>query len=184
MKKIKVIITMLFSAITASSFSQDKIVEAPEDFYKLSFNTIDGDKYNFEKLKGKFVLIVNTASKCGYTPQFEDLEKLYKKYKDKLVVLGFPSNDFLWQDPGSNKEIKEFCQLNYGVTFQMMEKASVKGAKKSSVFKWLTTKESNGWNEKEPSWNFCKYLIDTNGNLVGFFPSKVKPGSSEILKYL
>lgn len=175
---------MLFSAFTASTFSQTNSVKPPVDFYNLSFTTINGQNFNFSLLKGKFVLIVNTASKCGYTPQFEDLERLSKTYKDKLVILGFPSNDFMGQDPGTNKEILEYCQLNYGVTFQMMEKSAVKGSDKNKVFQWLTIKDKNGWNEKEPSWNFCKYLIDDKGTLIGFFNSKVKPESEEITKYL
>ena len=175
---------MLFSAITATSFSQTISVKPPVDFYKLSFTTINGKNFDFSQLKGKFVMIVNTASKCGYTPQFDDLEKLYEKYKEKLVILGFPSNDFMGQDPGTNKEILEFCQLNYGVTFQMMEKSVVKGSDKNEVFKWLTEKTKNGWNEKEPSWNFCKYLVDDKGTLVGFFPSKVKPADDSITKFL
>ncbi len=184
MKKIKILITMMFSALTATSYSQNSNVKPPVDFYTLSFTTIDGGKFSFDQLRGKYVLIVNTASKCGFTPQFDDLEKLYEKYKDKLVVLGFPSNDFLGQDPGSNKEIKEFCQLNYGVTFQMMEKSHVKGSDINEVFQWLTDKSKNGWNKNEPSWNFCKYLIDDKGVLLGFFPSKVKPESEEITKFL
>lgn len=175
---------MLFSAFTATTFSQTNSVKPPVDFYNLSFTTINGQNFNFSLLKGKFVLIVNTASKCGYTPQFEDLERLSKTYKDKLVILGFPSNDFMGQDPGTNKEILEYCQLNYGVTFQMMEKSAVKGSDKNKVFQWLTIKDKNGWNEKEPSWNFCKYLIDDKGTLIGFFNSKVKPESEEITKYL
>lgn len=182
MKNFYLFITMLFfgtSIVNAQSGKKGSV-----DFYTLSFNTIDGVKFDFSKLKGKYVLIVNTASKCGYTPQFDDLEKLSQNYKDKLVLLGFPSNDFGGQDPGSNDQIKEFCQINYGVTFTMMEKSSVRGADKNDVYKWLTSKSENGWNEQEPGWNFCKYLINESGELVAFFPSKVKPQSEEIVKLI
>ncbi|GBU08312.1 glutathione peroxidase [Bacteroidales bacterium] len=153
---------------------------APDDFYKLSFNSISGEKIDFSSLKGKKILIVNTASKCGFTPQFEGLEELFQKHKDKLVILGFPSNEFKEQDPGSNTEIAEFCQLNYGVSFMMMEKSEVKGNGQNKVYQWLSDKNLNGWNDDSPSWNFCKYLIDENGNLLAFFPSTVKPMSEEI----
>lgn len=179
MKKLLYVTLLLFLLpFTANSQSN------PNDFYKFSFTTIDGEKYDFSSLKGKYVLIVNTASKCGYTPQFEELEKLSKEFGDRLVVLGFPSNDFGGQDPGSNSEIKEFCQLNYGVSFTMMEKSKVKGDDKNSVYKWLTNKTQNGVNDKEPSWNFCKYLIDDKGKLISFFPSKVKPYDEQITGYL
>lgn len=172
------IVKTIFSAI-ASLFATATVaqnpVTPPVDFYTLSFKTITGETFKFDKLKGKKVLIVNTASKCGYTPQFEDLEQMSQQYKDKLVILGFPSNDFGAQDPGSNEQIKEFCEMNYGVTFMMMEKSSVKGAAKNNVYKWLSDKAKNGWNTTEPSWNFGKYLIDEKGKLLGFYPSKVKP---------
>ncbi|MFA6769871.1 MAG: glutathione peroxidase, partial [Bacteroidales bacterium] len=140
--------------------------------------------FKFEQLKGKKVLIVNTASKCGFTPQFKGLEQLHQEYGASLVVLGFPSNDFGAQDPGSNDEILSFCEQNYGVTFQMMDKSSVKGTNKNKVHEWLTTKSKNGWNTQEPSWNFGKYLIDEKGRLLAFFPSKVKPTDKEITEKL
>jgi glutathione peroxidase len=174
--------TAIFALLTCKSISQDNPVTPPVSFYQLEFTSITGQPVQFETLKGKKVLIVNTASKCGFTPQFKDLEALAERYKDNLVVIGFPSNDFGGQDPGSNQEIQEFCQLNYGVTFLMMSKSIVKGNEKNPVFQWLTTKTENGWNEAEPSWNFCKYLIDETGRLVGFYPSKVNPLSDEIVK--
>ena len=185
MKKIILIFTSLFTilfgkTVMANSNGSDPVT----DFYSLSFLSIDGDTIHFSQFKGEKILIVNTASKCGFTPQFGDLEQLYQKYKDKLVVIGFPSNDFGGQDPGSNEEIHSFCQKNYGVTFLMMEKSDVKGDSKNPVFKWLTDKSQNGWNEQEPTWNFCKYLIDENGKLLSFFPSKVKPASEEITKII
>ena len=178
MKKIFALtLTSLFMILSFSLFAQN-------DFYKLSFKTITGESFNFSTLKGKKVLIVNTASKCGYTPQFSELEELNKKYGNNLVILGFPSNDFMNQDPGSNDEILSFCQENYGVTFLMMEKSSVKGNERNTVYKWLTDKSLNGWNDIQPSGNFNKYLIDENGKLISHFSSKVKPMSEEIISKL
>jgi len=164
--------------------AQDSPVTPPVNFYELSFKTITGETFNFDKLIGKKVLIVNTASKCGFTPQFKDLEELNKQYGKDLIIIGFPSNDFLGQDPGTNAEIKEFCELNYGVTFQMMDKSSVKGKNKNAVYQWLSDKNKNGWNENSPSWNFAKYLIDEQGRLIGFWPSKIKPMDSDIISKL
>ncbi len=178
------IIYGIFLSIFGSSVSAQELVTPPVDFYSLSFKTIDGEVFKFSQLKGKKVLIVNTASKCGYTPQFKELEQLNKEYAGKLVIIGFPSNEFGAQDPGSNQEILDFCQTNYGVTFLMMEKSDVKGPDKNRVYSWLTTKNKNGWNTTEPSWNFGKYLIDEKGRLVSFFPSKVKPMSKEITSLL
>ena len=184
----KTTFTILFMSIFSILFgkvSTNKSDTAPaSNFYSLSFMSIDGKKIDLSQYKGKKVLLVNTASKCGFTPQFEDLEQLHQKYKDKLVIIGFPSNDFGGQDPGSNEEINSFCQKNYGVSFLMAEKSSVKGENKNIVYKWLTNKSENGWNEQEPTWNFCKYLIDENGKLLSFFPSRVKPGSKEITELI
>jgi glutathione peroxidase len=184
----KIFSTILLSIslllFTSSVTAQNNNPVAGADFYKLSFRTISGEKLDFSTLKGKKVLIVNTASKCGYTPQFKDLEELHNKYGNNLIILGFPSNDFMNQDPGSNDEILAFCQENYGVTFTMMEKSSVKGQDRNQVYKWLTDKSLNGWNETQPAWNFNKYLIDEKGNLVSHFGSKVKPLSEEIISKL
>ncbi len=171
----------LFSILFGKTIEQKATVVAPVPFYDLEFTNISGGTVDFDTFKGKYVLIVNTASKCGFTPQFKDLEELSEQYKDKLVVVGFPSNDFGKQDPGSNKEVEEFCQMNYGVSFLMMEKSPVKGDVKNIVYQWLTDASKNGWNTQEPTWNFCKYLIDPSGNLLGFFPSKVNPESDEII---
>lgn len=146
--------------------------------------TIDGNTANLMQYKGKKVLIVNTASKCGYTPQYSELEKLNQEYGDKIVVLGFPSNDFGSQEPGTNDEIKNFCKINYNITFPMFEKISVTGSSKHAIYKWLTEKELNGWNDTEPKWNFNKYLLDEEGNLIKYFSSQVKPLSSEIIELL
>jgi glutathione peroxidase len=161
---------------------------------------LSGGTINFSDFKGKKILIVNTASKCGNTPQYADLEKLYEKYKDKLVIVGFPANNFGAQEPGSNEEISSFCQKNYGVTFPMAEKVSVKGDDIDPLFKWLV-EQSNEMAKKIPTdnskdlawrdylrspitWNFTKFLIDENGNLVAVFHNKVNPMSDEITKYL
>ncbi|MCC6865559.1 MAG: glutathione peroxidase [Ignavibacteria bacterium] len=144
--------------------------------------SIDGLDVDYTQFKGKKVLIVNTASECGYTPQYEDLEKLYNTYKDKLVILGFPANNFGGQEPGTNKEIKQFCTEKYNVTFPMFEKISVIGDDMALIYKWLTSKEFNGWNDQQPVWNFNKYLLDENGNLLNYFSSKVKPLSDDIVK--
>lgn len=143
--------------------------------YDFKVNSIDGELIDFSKYKGKTLLIVNVASKCGYTPQYADLEKLHETHGDKIVVLGFPANNFGGQEPGSNLEIAEFCQKNYGVKFQMFEKVSVKGADQHALYKFL--KEKTG---SEPSWNFCKYLVKPDGT-VKFFASKVNPMDKQIL---
>jgi|SRR5688572_14837360 glutathione peroxidase len=144
--------------------------------YDLKATALDGAEIDFSRFKGKYILIVNTASKCGYTPQYKDLEALHKNYGDKVAVLGFPANNFLWQEPGSDAEIESFCEKNYGVTFQMFSKISVKGKDKHPVYEWLEAKTG-----KSPGWNFCKYLVDREGNRVTFFPSKVNPLDAAIV---
>ncbi|MCK6617794.1 MAG: glutathione peroxidase [Cyclobacteriaceae bacterium] len=141
-------------------------------------NSIDGEPIDFARYKGKNLLIVNVASKCGYTPQYADLEKLHETYGDKVVVLGFPANNFGGQEPGTNAEIAEFCQKNYGVKFQMFEKISVKGDDQHALYKWLKDKTGS-----EPTWNFCKYLVKADGT-VKFFNSKVKPLDPQIIDEL
>lgn len=153
-----------------------------KNFHEFKMKSIDGEVIDFSKYKGKKVLLVNTASECGYTPQYKDLEELNKKYGDKVVILGFPANNFGGQEPGTNKEIAGFCQKNYGVTFQLFEKVDVVGDQACDLYKWLWTKEQNGWNSQEPKWNFNKYLIDENGQLVKYFASSVKPMGPEILE--
>lgn len=144
--------------------------------YDFRIKSLDGKEIDFAQYKGKNLLIVNTASKCGYTYQYEELQKLHKQYGDKVEVLGFPANNFLWQEPGSNDEIASFCQRNYGVDFQMFEKISVKGKDKHPIYKWL---EANSG--KSPSWNFCKYIVNSEGEVIGFYPPAVKPLDSEIV---
>ncbi len=154
-------------------------------FYSLKSRTIDGKEFDFSTLKGKKVLIVNTASKCGNTPQYAKLEDLYKKYGgDKFVILGFPANNFAHQEPGTNDEIAKFCTLNYGVTFPMMSKISVKGDDMDPVYKWLTSKSENGVMDSNVQWNFQKYLIDEKGHLVDVIPPKEDPISDKIMAFI
>lgn len=151
----------------------------PSSLYDLKMKALDGREIDFSQYKGKHLLIVNTASKCGYTPQYADLEKLHETYGDRVVVLGFPANNFLWQEPGSNEEIASFCQKNYGVSFQLFEKISVKGRDQHPLYQWLKSKSG-----QSPSWNFCKYTVSPDGEKVSFFSSKVTPMSEEIMKAL
>lgn len=144
--------------------------------------TLEGADFDFASLKGKKVLIVNTASECGYTPQYKDLEALYEKYKSKnFVVIGFPCNDFGGQEPGTSKDIKAFCTKNYGVTFQMMEKVSIAT---SPIYKWLTSKAENGVLDATVKWNFNKFLVDEKGHLVKYLPSNTKPMDAEITNWI
>jgi glutathione peroxidase len=162
------------------TFSWSQNINKYKSFYDHYAIGIDGDTIQMANYKGKHLLIVNVASKCGYTSQYQELQDLYDKTKPNLEILGFPSNDFLWQEPGTNSEIKLFCQLNYGVTFHMFEKIHVKGKKKHPIYKWLSNDNENGWNNKTPSWNFYKYLINANGELINVFPSKINPLDSSI----
>jgi glutathione peroxidase len=155
-----------------------------KSFYDFKMKSLDGEWIDFSKYKGKKVLIVNTASECGYTPQYEKLQKLHEQYGGKVVVLGFPANNFGAQEPGSNTDIKQFCSKNYGVTFQMFEKISVSGEDMHPLYKWLSTKSENGWNDQAPKWNFNKYLINENGELIKYYPSNVDPLSTEITNEL
>ncbi len=154
------------------------LVMSTSSIYDFKMNSIEGEQIDFSKYKGKTLLIVNVASKCGYTPQYADLEKLHEEYGNKVVVLGFPANNFGGQEPGSNLEIAEFCQKNFGVKFQMFEKISVKGDDQHALYQWL--KEKSG---SEPTWNFCKYLVKPDGT-VKFFNSKVKPLDAQIIDEL
>jgi glutathione peroxidase len=172
----------------ALPFTQKTVLNRPEkmeitaaaNFHSFKMKGIDGKEIDFSQFKGKKVIVLNTASKCGYTPQYADWEKFHKANKD-IVILGFPANEFGGQEPGTNDEIASFCSLNYGVSFQMMEKVVVKGTGKCDLYQWLSDKSKNGWNEKEPSWNFCKYVINEKGELQNFFASGIKPNSPEFL---
>jgi len=156
----------------------------PNTVHRFKVADIDGGTINFSKYKGKKILIVNVASKCGFTPQYAELEKLYETYKDKLVIVGFPANNFNSQEPGTNAEIKAFCTGKYNVTFPMAAKVSVKGDDIAPIFDWLTHKEKNGMMDAEITWNFNKFLLDENGKLIAHFDSKVKPMDDQITSYL
>jgi len=160
------------------------VVSAQSGFYDFKVKTLEGEDFNLASLKGKKVMVVNTASKCGYTPQYKDLEELYMQYEGKLVIIGFPANNFLNQEPGSALEIRQFCTDKYSVTFPLMEKISVKGKDMHPLYKWLTSKELNGVMDSEVKWNFQKYLIDENGKLVDVLYSKEKPGSEKVIAWL
>lgn len=154
------------------------------NIYSFTVDGLEGQKINMSDFKGKKILIVNTASKCGYTPQYKELETLYKEYGDKLVVIGFPANNFGSQEPGTNEEIGAFCEKNYGVTFPMAAKISVKGDDMAPIYQWLTQKSKNGVLDAEIAWNFNKFLLDENGKMIAYFPSKVTPLSEEIISKL
>ncbi len=158
-----------------------KNTDIPKTIYDFKVESLEGGTIDFSKFKGKKILIVNTASKCGYTPQYEGLEKLYEAHKDNLVIVGFPANNFLYQEPGSNDKIAEFCKKNYGVTFPMAAKISVKGSDKAPIYEWLTNKKYNGYDDTKVKWNFQKYLIDEHGKLVAVFYPGTKPESDEVL---
>lgn len=152
--------------------------------YDFKVSGLEGGEIDLSKYKGKKIMIVNTASQCGYTPQYAELEKLYEAYKDKLVVIGFPANNFGGQEPGSNGEIAEFCKKNYGVKFVMAGKVSVKGEDIHPLFSYLTDEAKKMGVEDPIKWNFTKFLINENGKLLAVFPSKVKPMSEEVTKFL
>ena len=150
--------------------------DAAGSLYDFKIKSLEGDLIDFQRFKGKNLLIVNTASKCGYTYQYADLQKLHESYGDKVTVLGFPANNFLWQEPGTNDEIATFCQKNYAVSFLMFEKVSVKGRDRHPLYSWL--REKSG---ESPSWNFCKYVVDKNGNVIGFYGPKINPLDKKII---
>ena len=161
-----------------------KMLANTKSFYDFKLKSIAGKQIDFTQYKGKKVLIVNTASECGYTPQYTELNELSEKYSDKIIVLGFPSNNFGGQEPGSNKEIENFCKANFEITFSLFEKSDVVGINQNGLYKWLTNKNENGWNDEKPTWNFNKYLINEKGELIKFYSSSVSPLSEEILKQI
>lgn len=178
---------LLFIACTSATNKKTTEMEmttAHQTIYDFKVPALDGSTIDFSAYKGKKILIVNTASQCGYTPQYEGLEKLYEAHKDKLVIVGFPANNFGEQEPGTNAEIQQFCKKNYSVTFPMAAKVDVVGEKQHPLFSWLTNKQQNGVLDAEVKWNFTKFLVDENGKLLASFPSKVKPGDDQILNYL
>ena len=156
-------------------------VSSMKSFYDLQLNDINGDEIDLQSFRGKKVLLVNVASKCGYTGQYADLQELYETHGDKLEIIGIPCNDFGRQEPGSANEIQKFCKLNYGVTFTLAEKQKIKSEPMSGIYQWLSDPNLNGWNSSLPSWNFCKYVINENGELTHFFKSGVEPNGRDIL---
>ncbi|HOP03724.1 MAG TPA: glutathione peroxidase [Tenuifilaceae bacterium] len=173
---------LILSLVVASATMAMGQTKTLHDF---TVTTLEGETFPLSQLKGKKVMVVNTASKCGLTPQYETLEKLYKQYGgEKFVIIGFPANNFMKQEPGTNSEIREFCTANYGVTFPMMEKISVKGDDIHPLYKWLTTKSENGVVDAEISWNFQKFLIDEEGNVVDYLKPREKPDSEKVLSWL
>ena len=176
----KTFVLMMVSLLFAVSLEAQN-----KSFYVFTVKTIDGKDFPHSSLKGKKVLVVNVASKCGLTPQYAQLEKLYEKYKDKdFVIIGFPANNFMGQEPGSNEEIAQFCSLNYDVTFPMMAKISVKGKEIAPLYQWLTEKKLNGKEDASVQWNFQKFMIDENGNWVGFVSPKESPFSEKIVTWI
>ena len=178
MKRNKLSLLFLLLTFSMTAFTQTS------GFYDFKVKTLEGNEFDFASLKGKKVMIVNTASKCGFTPQYKDLEDVYVKYRDNLVIIGFPANNFASQEPGTAAEIRKFCTENYGVTFPLMEKISVKGNDMAPIYKWLTSKEKNGIMDSEVKWNFQKYLIDENGKLVDVIYSKDKPTSDKVIAWI
>jgi len=178
MKKISVLIGSILIATTS-------IMAQTNNFHDFKVKDINGNDYDLALLKGKKVLVVNTASKCGFTPQYKDLQELYEKYgSEKFIIIGFPANNFMSQEPGSNEEIKEFCSTKYNVTFPMMEKISVKGKDIHPLYAWLTSKDKNGVLDSDVKWNFQKYLIDENGELVDMMSPKTSPLDEKIIKWI
>lgn len=168
----------VFSLITIL-FSSDS-----RSFFDLKYQDIEGEGTSMSSYKGKYILIVNVASKCGYTPQYKDLEALYQNKKESLVIIGFPCNQFGGQEPGKEEDIQSFCQKNYGVTFPLASKVKVKGSEQHEVYKWLTDKELNGVESSSVKWNFHKYLISPEGKYLGSFGSSVKPMDEKILSLI
>ena len=191
MKKISLLIAILIlSSCQNQAQNNIKAMESQtpvekQTIYQFKVTDLYGKEFDFSTLKGKKIMVVNTASRCGLTPQYEKLEELYTKYKSKnFVIVGFPANDFLMQEPGSNEDIAKFCKKNYGVSFPMMSKISVNGKKIHPVYKFLTKKSLNGLKDNKVEWNFQKYLIGTNGHLVDYYFSITNPMSDKITKHL
>jgi len=177
--KANLILTLMLM-ISMTTFSQTE-----KNLYDFTVETITGETFELSSLKGKKVMVVNTASKCGLTPQYEGLQALYEKYGGgNFTIIGFPANNFMSQEPGSNEEILEFCTANYGVEFPMMSKISVKGDDMHDLYKWLTSESENGVMDSEVGWNFQKYLIDENGNLVDMMPPRTKPDDPKIIAWI
>lgn len=172
------LIVLFVLMVSTFSFSQST------NIYDYSFIDIDGKEVSLKQFKGKKILFVNVASKCGFTPQYKDLQELHEQYQDKLVIIGFPCDQFAHQEPGTKEEIKAFCQKNYGVSFLMASKIDVKGKEQHPIYRWLTTANLNNVEDSKVSWNFSKYLVDEKGNYIKHFNSKVSPKSKDIINLL
>jgi glutathione peroxidase len=178
------ILSMISGLFGCKTNTRPANVASKTSFYELETVSLSGDTIRFDQFKGKKVLLVNTASKCGFTPQYAELEQLHRQYRESLVVIGFPANNFMNQEPGSTEDIAEFCEVNYGVSFLMSDKVSVKGSDMHPVFQWLSQKDKNGWNSNSPSWNFQKYIVDEKGELKGVFAPNVKPLDDKIVSLI
>jgi glutathione peroxidase len=177
--RFKIVVGVVIMGLLSFLGLRSPSLPAPDSLYDLSLKTLDGETISFDRYRGKTLLIVNTASKCGNTPQYAELQSLHEKFGDRVTILGFPANNFLWQEPGTHEEIAAFCEKNYGVTFQMFEKISVRGRDQHPLYRWLTEHSGN-----KPSWNFCKYLVNESGEVVGFFGPKVSPLDEAILSHI
>lgn len=177
MKTIKIVLLMAIINFSAKGQQQDSI-------YDIKLESIDGKSIELSQFKGKKILFVNVASKCGFTKQYDGLQELYTQYKDKLVIIGIPCNQFGGQEPGTSSEIQSFCRLTYGVDFPMTKKINVKGENQHPLYTWLTKKKLNGKKSSSVKWNFQKYLVDEEGNLVDYYYSITKPMSKKITKHL
>ena len=178
-------ITTFFSGFMSLVFSKSSLVAAPgtkamKSVYDLNLTLNNGEIISLENFKGKKILFVNVASKCGYTSQYSKLQELYELNSERLEIIAIPCNDFGKQEPGNAEEIKEFCSLNYGITFTIAAKQNIKSLPKSELYDWLSEPSQNGWNSELPSWNFCKYLLDENGELTYYFKSNVSPLGEKI----
>lgn len=181
----KFTIMSILGLLTMSFTSSIKEVKPPiKSIYNIKMKSIDNETIDLAQFKGKKILFVNVASKCGFTPQYAELQKLHETYKDQLVIIGIPCNQFMNQEPGSNEEIVEFCQKNYGVSFLMTEKVDVKGSNQHALYKWLTSKEMNGSLDSKVKWNFQKYLVNESGEFLEVFSSSIAPMDSKITIHL
>ena len=169
---------------TITTTDNDLVQKASKSIYDIQINSLQGNSIDLSEFKEKKILVVNVASKCGFTPQYKDLQKLQDTYKDQLVVIGVPCNQFGKQEPGNSNEIQEFCEVNYGVSFLITEKVDVKGSHQHPLYEWLTNKAINGKQNSTVKWNFQKYLVDENGEFLDYYYAITNPTSSKITKYL
>lgn len=175
----------IFTACLLQTMTLAACPQSPKSFYDFQVRTLEGEVFDLARLKGKKVLVVNTASRCGFTPQYEELQRLFEEYGgEDFTIIGFPANNFMHQEPGTSEEIRRFCTNNYGVSFPMMEKISVKGKDMHPLYRWLTRKEANGKMDSSVKWNFQKYLINEDGSLEGMMSPRTKPYDQRILDWI